>query len=116
MKIFIRETIFSVILTVILIFIISLLMAFTSISENLIIPFVIGAVSLSLLICAYRIAKNKKEKGILYGIGLGISYMVMLYIISIFINFDFALSLNSLIMICMGILGGAVGGILGVNF
>lgn len=116
MKIFIRETIFSVILTIILIFIISLLMAFTSISENLILPLTIGAVSLSLLICAYRIAKNKKEKGILYGVGLGALYMVILYIISVFISFDFSVSTNSLIMIFLGILGGAIGGILGVNF
>lgn len=62
MKIFIRETIFSIILTVIFIFIISLLMAFTSLNENLITPLVIGAVCLSLLICAYRIAKKQKEK------------------------------------------------------
>lgn len=116
MKLFIRETIFSIILTIILIFIISLLMAFTSLSENFIIPLTIGAVCLSLLICAYRIAKNKKEKGILYGVGLGTLYMVILYIISIFINFEFSLSTNSLIMIFLGILGGAIGGILGVNF
>lgn len=116
MKIFIKEAIFSVILTVVLIFIISLLMAFTSLEERFINPLVIGAVSLSLLICAYRIAKNKKEKGILYGVGLGIIYMVILYMASVFISFDFSLSLNSLIMIVIGIIGGAVGGVLGVNF
>ena len=116
MKIFARETIFSVIFTVILIFIISILIAFTSLEEKFITPLVIGAVSLSLLICAYRVAKCKKEKGILYGIGLGITYMVILYMISIFISFDFSLSLNSLLMIGAGIIGGAIGGILGVNF
>lgn len=116
MKIFIRETIFSIVFTIFLIFIISLLIAFTSLEENLIIPLVIGATSLSLLICAYRVTKYKKEKGILYGIGLGATYMVILYIISIFISFDFSLSLNSLIMIVTGIIGGAIGGILGVNF
>lgn len=116
MKIFIKETIFSILFTIILIFIISCLVSFTSLGENMIIPLVIGSVSLSLLICAYRISKNKKEKGILYGIGLGLTYMAILYIISIFINFDFSLSINSLIMICVGIIGGAIGGILGVNF
>lgn len=116
MKIFIRETIFSIIFTIVLIFFIALLIAFTSVEEKLITPLVIGAVSISLLICSYRIAKNKKEKGILYGIGLGIAYMVILYICSAFISVDFSLSLNSLIMICAGIVGGAIGGILGVNF
>lgn len=116
MKVFIRETIFSIIITIILIFIISLLIAFTSLEERFITPLVIGAASISLLICAYRVAKNKKENGILYGIGLGITYMVILYICSAFISTDFSLSSNSLIMICAGIIGGAIGGILGVNF
>lgn len=116
MKIFIRETILSIVFTIILIFAISLSIAFTSVEEKFIIPLVIGAVSISLLICAYRVAKNKKEKGILYGIGLGITYMIILYICSAFISVDFSLSLNSLIMICTGIIGGAIGGILGVNF
>lgn len=116
MKIFIREVLLSVIFTIILIFLISLLITFTALDEKLVTPLVIGAVSISLLICAYRVAKNKKEKGILYGISLGITYMVILYICSAFISVDFSLSLNSLIMICAGIIGGAVGGILGVNF
>ena len=42
--------------------------------------------------------------------------MIVLYICSAFISVDFSLSLNSLIMICAGIIGGAIGGILGVNF
>lgn len=116
MKVFIKETFLSVLFTIVLIFIISLLVTFTSLGENMIVPLVIGAVSFSLLICAYRISKNKKKKGILYGIGLGVTYMIILYIISIFIKFDFSLSTNSLIMICAGIIGGAIGGILGVNF
>lgn len=116
MKIFIRETILSIIISIILIFVISLLMTFTSLKESLIMPLAVGASTLALLICSYRIAKNKKEKGILYGTCLGITYMAILYIISIFINFDFSLSFNSLIMICVGIIGGAVGGIIGVNF
>lgn len=116
MKIFIREIFFSAILTIVLIFFISILITYTSLEERFIFPLVIGAVTFSLLLCAYRIAKNKKEKGIIYGAGLGVSYMLVLYIISSLIDFDFSLSIHSIIMIIAGILGGAVGGILGVNF
>lgn len=116
MKIFIREVCFSILFTIALIFIISILISFTSLEERMITPLVIGSVSISLLICAYRIAKYKKEKGILYGIAISFTYMICLYIISSFVSFDFSLSLNSLMMIGIGILGGAIGGILGVNF
>lgn len=116
MKTFIRETILSVLLTILLIFIISILIAYTSLEERFIVPLVIGSVAFSLLICAYRIAKDKKEKGIIYGAGIGIAYMFVLYIISAFISFDFSLSINSIIMIIAGIVGGAIGGIIGVNF
>ena len=60
--------------------------------------------------------KSKKEKGIIFGSLLGAVYMLILYIISSFLNFDFSLNINSLVMIILGILGGAIGGIIGVNF
>lgn len=116
MKIFIKELLLSILLTVLLIFIVSLLMSKTSLSDNLILPLLIGVTSFSLLFGAYRISKNKKEKGILNGLSLGISYMVILYFVSSIISFDFSISINSLIMIFCGIIFGILGGIIGVNF
>lgn len=116
MKKFIKELILSILLTLILIFILSVIVSQTSVSEKIIMPSVIGIVTFSLLIGGFRNSKDKKEKGIIYGGLLGIIYMIILYLISSFSNFDFTLNLNSIIMIILGILGGAIGGILGVNF
>ena len=116
MKCFTKEVIISMILSILLIFMLSIVISKTSLSENIVIPASIGIVSISLMIGSYRIAKNKKEKGILNGVILGIIYMLILYLISSIINFNFTLSMNSLIMIIIGIIGGAIGGILGVNF
>ncbi len=116
MKIFVRELVLSVLLTLLLIFILSVIISETSMSESIIIPAVIGITSISLMIGAFRISKSKKEKGIINGCVLGFIYMMILYIISSFANFEFTLTINSIIMMFLGILGGAVGGILGVNF
>lgn len=116
MKIFVREIIFSVLLSLLLIFILSVIISETSVSENIITPAIIGITSVSLMIGAFRISKCKKEKGILNGCILGMIYMIILYLISSFSNFEFTLTINSIIMIFLGILGGAIGGILGVNF
>lgn len=116
MKKIIKELILSILITLILIFILSLVVSQTSVSEKVIMPATIGIVTFSLLIGGFRSSKAKKEKGIIYGGLLGIIYMIILYLISSFSNFDFSLNLNSIIMIILGILGGAIGGILGVNF
>ncbi len=116
MKIFIREYIISILLTIILIFVLSLLVSQTTMSEDFIKPITIGITSLSLMIGAFRISKSKKEKGILNGCILGVMYMISLYLISGFISLQFTITLSSLIMIFLGILGGVIGGIIGVNF
>jgi len=116
MKEIIRELILSILLSLILIFILSILLFKTSISEEIIKPATMGIVIISLMIGAFRISKAKKQKGILYGSLLGIIYMFILYLVSSFANFEFYLGIDSIIMIILGIIGGAVGGIIGVNF
>ena len=116
MKVFIREYIISILLTILLIFILSVLISNTSMPEKIIKPATIGISSLSLMIGAFRISKSKKENGILNGCILGIVYMLTLYIMSGFLSLQFTLTISSIIMISIGILGGAIGGIIGVNF
>lgn len=116
MKIFVREVIFSILFSLLLIFALSILLSTTNLNENLINPITIGIVTTSVFLGAFRISKNKKEKGILFGSLLGLAYMVILYILSSFSSFDFSLDINSIVMIILGILGGAIGGIIGVNF
>ena len=96
---FIKELILSIIITLVLIFILSVVVSQTSVSEKIIIPVTIGIVTFSLLIGGFRSSRIKKEKGIIYGGLLGIIYMLILYLISSFSNFDFTLNLNSIIML-----------------
>jgi len=116
MKIFAREVVISMILSLFFVFILSIIMSATTASEKIIMPGVIVSSSISLMIGAFRVSKCKKEKGILNGAILGFCYMFALYIISSFISIDFSLTINSIIMILCGILCGIIGGIIGVNF
>lgn len=116
MKNFIKEIIFSLLLSIILIFILSIVISQTSISEKIIMPVTIGIATFSILLGGFRLSRIKKEKGIIYGGLLGIVYMLFIYLISSFANFNFSLNLSSIIMILLGIIGGSIGGILGVNF
>ena len=105
----------SIGLTLVMILILSIVLSFSSIKENIIMPTVIFISSFSILIGGFLVAKKIDEKGIVYGSILGLIYMVILYLISSIMNFDFSLNVNAIIMIALGIVGGAIGGILGVN-
>lgn len=103
-------------ITLIMILILSMILSFSNIKENVIMPSVIFISSFSILIGGFLVAKRINEKGIIYGSVLGILYMLVLYLISSILNFDFSLNGGSIVMILFGIIGGAIGGVLGVNF
>lgn len=116
MKVFFKNLLLSILISLILIVILSIVMSNTNINDNLLNPIVIGIVTFSLLIGAFNMARSKKEKGIVFGSLLGIVYVFILYLISSIILMNFSLQVSSIFFILLGILGGAVGGILGVNF
>lgn len=105
----------SIGMTLVMILILSIVLSFTAIKENVIMPTVIFVSSFSILLGGFLVAKKVDEKGIVYGSILGLIYMLILYLISSILNFDFSLNGNAIIMIVFGIIGGAIGGILGVN-
>lgn len=110
-----KGIVFSIVMTLFMILILSIVLSFSNIKENVIMPTVIFISSFSILMGGFLVAKKMDEKGIVYGSVLGLSYMLILYLISSIMSFDFSLNVNAIIMIVLGVLGGAIGGILGVN-
>jgi putative membrane protein (TIGR04086 family) len=102
-------------ITIIMLFILSIILSFSDVKESVIMPTVIFISSFSILIGGFLIAKKIDEKGIIYGSALGLLYMLILYLISSIMNFNFSLTINAIVMIAVGVIGGAIGGILGVN-
>ena len=114
-NIYLKGIVIFFVISLFLIFILSMILSFTNVKESIISPGIIFISIISILIPSFFLSKKIKKKGIVTGAVFGIICMFLLYIISSFINMDFKLNLSSIIMICLGMIGGMVGGILGVN-
>ena len=107
----------SLIFTLICLFIFSCLLVYTELSESLMQPVIIVITGVSILIGSSIGNLKSKKNGILNGAIVGIMYILCIYIISSVANGgNFALNMQSLIMMIIGIVGGIIGGIIGVNF
>lgn len=102
--------------TLICLTIFSALLTYTSLSENLIQPVVISVTGISILAGSFFATRKVGKNGIIKGIAVGLIYILLIYLTSSIANGgNFALTIGSIIMILIGILCGAIGGIIGVN-
>lgn len=105
----------SLIATVILLLIYSLLLTYTNMMENTIQPVIITITAICILFGS-SIGNSKIQKnGVLNGGIIGGLYVLILYLISSIWNWKFAVNIQGIAMICIGILFGIIGGIIGVN-
>ncbi len=114
-KYIIKGVIISIIATLILLFIFSILLTYTNISEKLINPFIIVITAISILIGSSIGNTKMKKNGLLNGAIIGGIYLTLIYIISSIINHNFILTVQSVIIIISGIICGMLGGIIGIN-
>ena len=106
----------SIVFTLISLFIFSCLLVYTNISESLMSPVVIVITGISILLGSSIGNRKVTKNGILNGALVGGLYMLIIYVFSSICNeINFALSLQSAIMIATGVIGGIIGGIIGVN-
>ena len=103
------------IFTIVCLFIFSVLLTYTNISESTIIPVILVVTAISILIGSSIGNTKIKKNGILNGAFVGGGYILILYLISSTLNVRFSLNVQSIIMIVVGILFGMLGGIIGVN-
>lgn len=105
----------SFIATLILLFIFSILLTYTSIQESVIPTVIIIITALSILISSEFTTIKIKKNGIINGGIIGFTYIMLLYIISSIVKGNFSFNMYSIIMIIVSILAGMLGGIIGVN-
>ena len=106
----------SVVFTIVCLTVFSALLTYTNLSESLIQPVVISVTGISILAGSFFATRKVARNGIIKGIFVGLIYILLIYLISSVINnANFSLSMGSIIMIAVGILCGAIGGIIGVN-
>ena len=105
----IKGIIITFITNLFLIFIYSIILTYTSVSENTIVPVIIIITMISLLIGTSVSSIKIKNKGMLNGAIIGFIYMIGIYIISSIVKTGFSLNIYSVILIIGGILCGCIG-------
>jgi len=115
MKTIIKSLIIQFLVSIVLLFILSILLSSTNLEEKIIAPAVISISAFSILLGGLLSSRKLKLKGIIAGGIQGVLYIGILYLTSSIINSDFSLGSESIIMILTGILAGIIGGIIGAN-
>ena len=110
-----KGIIFSFVATLVLLFIFSIVLTYTNISENTIAPIIIIITGISILIGSSLATVKIKKKGLFNGALIGGIYVVILYFLSSILNTGFGLGTSTIIMIIVGVITGMLGGIVGVN-
>ena len=105
----------SITITLVLLFIFSILLTYTQIRESTIptVTIIITAISIFIGSSISTIKLNKN--GLLNGGAIGFIYVFVLYIISSIVQTGFSLNMYSIAMMIASIIAGMIGGIMGVN-
>lgn len=111
----IKGSVISIFISVILLFIASLILTYTNIGENAIPTMIIIISAISIFIGSLVSAMHIKQKGILNGSLVGAIYIIIIYLFSSIAITGFNMNIKSLIMLVSSIIAGTIGGIVGVN-
>ena len=111
----IKGVIISIVFTLIVLFIFSILLTYTAISESFITPTIIVTTAISIFIGSSIGNIKMKKNGLFNGTLIGGIYLLSIYLLSGIINQNFSLSTQSIIIIISGMICGMFGGIIGVN-
>ena len=103
------------IITFIFLLILSIVLTYTNVSENIINPTIIIITELSILIGSTISNIKIKKNGLINGAIIGGVYIILLYLFSSIFRMEFSLTLQSVIMMITGAIFGILGGIIGVN-
>lgn len=106
----------SLMLTFILLLVLSVLLTYTSLSEDVSKVAIIVINGISIIIGSRIAIKRHKNKGLLKGGIFGLLYILTMYLISSIISLNFSLDFSSICMIVISIVSGMVGGIIAINF
>ena len=105
----------ALITTFIFLLILSIVLTYTKVSEDVINPTIIIITAISILIGSSISNMKIKKNGLINGGIVGGLYIILIYLFSSILNESFTLTIQSIVMIVIGIAFGVLGGIIGVN-
>lgn len=111
----IKGSVFSILITLVLLFIYAILLTSTNIPESTMSVVVITITGISILIGSSISSFKIKKRGIVNGGLVGLIYIITIYLISSIALMGFSMNITSIIMLTVAIVIGMIGGIIGVN-
>lgn len=107
---------YSYILTLVILLIYNLVLTFTDVSGSTIAMVSSIITTLSAAFGGFYASIKIKEKGLFYGLLVGLVYIACLILIVYLANEQFVFDINMLYKVLLVSLAGGIGGVLGVNF
>ena len=112
---FLKGVLISAVVTVLVFLVFAFFLAYTKLPEGAIPVIAIVTEAIGALIAGYGTAKGTKSRGFLSGLLSGAVYILIIWLIGSLISDGFYLGKHFFTMLGFSALGGAIGGILGVN-
>lgn len=111
-----KGTLFGYIFLVAAFLVLAAVYTYTAFPAGLISPFTQGIAALSMIFCGVLSARNIQGFGWLHGAAAGLVYSLIRITVSSLVLGAFSLDKNTLSMLVLGLVLGAAGGIIGINF
>lgn len=105
----------SVVISMIGVFLLAVVLTYSNVQENIIPIAIIFLTCISILIATIISTKKISKNGMINGGVIGVSYVVLLYLISSILNTGFQFNVYTMFMIICGVIAGIIGGIIGIN-
>lgn len=114
-SVIVKNVIFAYVITLILFVIYAFVLAFTSVPESSIPLFIFVSGMVSVFIGSSMAVIKIKEKGLINGALVGLTYILVLYLLSSIFSTGFGINSYAFLMILFNVIVGMIGGIIGVN-
>lgn len=110
-----KGIVISYLITIPTFIIFAIILTYTSFPEKYISSTVMVTTIISVLIAGSTATRNVKNKGWMNGGFVGLVYTIVLYLISSIILKNFLIDKHVITVLIIGIITGAIGGIIGIN-
>ena len=94
----------------------AILITYTSLQESAVPAIVMAACVLSVILAGFDASRKANERGWLWGMAAGAAYAVIFIIIMTISRGAFVLDARKLMLVGLSLVGGAIGGMIGINF
>ncbi|MBR2289573.1 MAG: TIGR04086 family membrane protein [Clostridia bacterium] len=110
-----KSLLVEMLISIVGLFVLALILSRTSVSDTIMGNAIIGISAFAIAFGGLLASRKLEMKGILCGALQGVLYMLLLYLISSIACGSFALKVEGIVMILVGIVCGGIGGIIGAN-